>query len=59
MAGNVTLMFHQGASIQDEGGLLEGDGEVSRVARFVDDADFEAKKASLRNVILVWIRERG
>ena len=56
---NVTLMFHQGASLQDDAGLLEGDGEVSRVARFVDDADFEAKKAALRAVILAWIRDRG
>lgn len=55
---NVTLMFHQGASIQDDAGLLEGDGEVSRVARFVDGADFEAKKAALRTVILAWIHER-
>ena len=56
---NVTLMFHQGASIQDEAGLLEGDDEVSRVARFVDDADFEAKEAALRAVILAWISERS
>lgn len=56
---NVTLMFHQGASIKDDAGLLEGDGEVSRVARFVDDDDFEAKKASLRKVIPAWIQERS
>ncbi len=30
----VTLMFHTGASIPDPDGLLEGDGDVSRVARF-------------------------
>jgi len=32
---------------------------VSRVARFLDDADFEAKKAALRTLILAWIRERS
>ncbi len=52
-------MFHQGVSIKDDAGLLEGDGEVSRVAQFVDDDDFEAKKASLRKVILAWIQERS
>ncbi|MFB9713435.1 DUF1801 domain-containing protein [Arthrobacter methylotrophus] len=56
---NVTLMFHQGASIADELGLLEGDGEVSRVARFVDDADFEAKKPALEAVVLGWIKDKG
>jgi hypothetical protein len=56
---NVTLMFHQGASLQDELGLLEGDGEVSRVARFADEADFEAKKPGLEAVLLAWIRDQG
>lgn len=56
---NVSLMFHQVASLRDDAGLLEGDGEVSRVARFVDDTDFEAKKPALRAVILAWIRDRG
>jgi uncharacterized protein YdhG (YjbR/CyaY superfamily) len=48
-----------GAFLQDDAGLLEGDGEVSRVARFVDDADFEAKKPALQAVILAWIRDKG
>ncbi|WP_120522466.1 DUF1801 domain-containing protein [Arthrobacter celericrescens] len=56
---NVTLMFHQGASIEDSSGLLEGDGEVSRVARFLDSADFEAKKAALADVIRNWIASKG
>lgn len=54
---NVALMFHQGASLRDDNGLLEGEGEVSRVARFTDDADFEAKKDALRAVILEWIHD--
>lgn len=56
---NVTLMFHQGASIVDDLGLLEGEGDVSRVARFLDDADFEAKKPALEAVIRQWIKDRG
>lgn len=56
---NVTLMFHQGASIADDRGLLEGEGDVSRVARFLDDADFEAKKPALEAVIRQWIQDNG
>lgn len=56
---NVTLMFHQGASIEDPHALLEGDGDVSRVARFLDEADFEAKKPALEALILGWIRDRS
>lgn len=51
-------MFHQGASIADDLGLLEGEGEVSRVARFFDDADFEAKKPALEAVIRRWIEDK-
>ena len=54
---NATLMFHQGASIADDLGLLEGEGDVSRVARFFDDADFEAKKPALEAVIRRWIED--
>ncbi|MCU6482729.1 DUF1801 domain-containing protein [Arthrobacter sp. A2-55] len=55
----VTLMFHQGASIDDPLGLLEGDGEVSRVARFADAADLEAKKPALAAVIRAWMVAKG
>jgi len=44
-----------GASIDDPLGLLEGDGEVSRVARFADAADLEAKKQALAAVIRAWM----
>ena len=30
----VSLMFHKGATINIENGLLEGDGKEARVARF-------------------------
>lgn len=55
---NVTLMFHQGASIRDDGRLLEGDGDVSRVARFLDAADFETKKPALAAIIRAWIEDK-
>ena len=56
---NVTLMFHQGATIDDPLGLLEGDGETSRVARFLDEADFEVKRPALEAVIQHWIRDHS
>ena len=55
---NVSLMFHQGASLPNDGGLLEGEGDVSRVARFADEADFISKKPALEAVIRSWIRSR-
>lgn len=53
---NVSLMFHTGASIEDPEGLLEGDGETSRVARFMDAKDVERKKGALEAVIRAWIK---
>lgn len=52
---NVTLMFHTGASIDDPFGLLEGDGDTSRVARFADADDVVRKQAALRAVVQAWI----
>jgi hypothetical protein len=53
---NVTLMFHKGASIPNSTGLLEGDSDVSRVARFTDAEDLQKKKADLETVIKNWIK---
>lgn len=55
----VTLMFHTGATMDDPLGLLEGDGEVSRVARFADIADLEEKTPALEAVIRAWIRSKS
>lgn len=55
----VTLMFHTGASLDDPSGLLEGDGDVSRVARFADSADLVQKRAALEEVIRAWIRSKS
>jgi hypothetical protein len=55
---HVTLMFHQGASIDDPHGLLEGDGATSRSAKFTDAADLAAKRVALQAVIAGWISAR-
>ena len=55
---HVSLMFHRGAEIDDPDGLLEGEGEVSRVAKFADAADLERKRAALQRVIRAWIAAR-
>jgi hypothetical protein len=52
---HVSLMFHTGAVLPDPTGLLEGDGEISRVARFRDEPDLAAKTEALRGLIGAWI----
>jgi len=52
----VSLMFHKGAMINDESGLLEGDGKESRVARFESLDDIDKKKPALEGVIRKWIQ---
>jgi hypothetical protein len=56
--GFVSLMFHKGAMIKDPGGLLEGEGKESRVARFSDLKDIERKKKALQTLIRNWIKFR-
>ncbi len=51
----VSLMFHKGAMIPDESGLLQGDGKESRVARFQDLEDIKSKSNNLQEVIRQWI----
>ena len=53
---HVSLMFHYGASIPDKSGLLEGDGQVGRVAKFTDMKDVEKKKTALQAIIKEWIK---
>ena len=52
---HVSLMFHTGAVLPDPTGLLEGDGDTSRVARLLNEADLEAKTEPLRRLIQAWI----
>jgi hypothetical protein len=55
----VSLLFHTGASLPDPDGLLEGEGDTSRVARFVDADDLAAKRAALQRLILSWIDSKS
>jgi uncharacterized protein YdeI (YjbR/CyaY-like superfamily) len=52
----VSLMFHQGAYIEDKSGLLQGDAKEGRTARFENMEDIEAKKEALQSVVREWIR---
>ena len=52
---HVSLMFHQGASLPDPTGILEGTGDVSRVAKFVDGDDLAAKSGALQDLIRAWV----
>jgi hypothetical protein len=56
---HASLMFHAGAVLHDPTGLLEGDGETSRVARFLDETDLAAKTEALRGLIAAWIEMKS
>jgi len=51
-------MFHRGAELDDPDGLLEGEGDVSRVARFLDADDLDAKRPALQALIRQCIARR-
>jgi hypothetical protein len=51
----VALMFHTGAALPNPDGLLEGDGDTSRMARFADAADLDAKREALQRLVRAWI----
>ncbi|MCD2441224.1 DUF1801 domain-containing protein [Agromyces sp. SYSU K20354] len=55
---HASLMFHRGAELDDPDGLLEGEGDVSRVARFLDADDLAAKSDALQRLIRQWIALR-
>jgi hypothetical protein len=52
-------MFHTGAALPDPTGLLEGTGETSRVAKFLDAEDLAAKADALRGLVAAWIAAKG
>ncbi|WP_432477973.1 DUF1801 domain-containing protein [Nocardioides sp. GXQ0305] len=56
---HVSLMFHQGASLPDPEGLLEGEGDTSRVAKFADADDLAAKADALQGLVRAWVAARG
>lgn len=53
---HVSLMFHKGALIQDDHGLLEGDGKEGRNAKFQSLEDIERKKTALEQIVRAWIK---
>ena len=53
---HVSLMFHKGALIKDDNGLLQGDGKEARTAKFADMEDIENKKEALQQVVKEWIK---
>jgi len=56
---HVALMFHTGASLDDPAGILEGDGAVSRIARFHDPDDLASKRGALEDLIRAWVMQRA
>ncbi len=56
---HVSLMFHTGASLSDPSGILDGEGDTSRVLRVVDHADMAAKADALRGLVANWIALKG
>jgi len=55
---HVSLMFHKGALIKDQTGLLEGEGKEGRTAKFGSLEEIERRKADLEAVVRGWIRLR-
>ncbi len=52
---HVQLFFQQGALISDRFGILEGEADQVRVARFKNMQEIEAKKKALQAVVRAWI----
>ena len=55
---HVHLVFHNGAILSNESGLLEGNYPDRRMAYFTSMADVESKKAALENAIRQWVTLR-
>ncbi|WP_109508906.1 DUF1801 domain-containing protein [Nocardioides speluncae] len=56
---HASLMFHQGAQLPDPAGPLEGTGETSRVAKFLDADDLAAKSSALQDIVRAWIESKS
>jgi hypothetical protein len=55
---HASLMFHTGASLPDPEGLLEGEGDTSRVARFTSAEDLDAKREALQAIVRAWMEAK-
>ncbi|HZY35779.1 MAG TPA: DUF1801 domain-containing protein [Mucilaginibacter sp.] len=53
---HVSLMFHKGAFIKNQNGLLVGDGKESRVAKFANMQEIEKRRKDLETVVREWIK---
>jgi len=53
------VMFHLGAMLKDDTGLLEGEGEQVRYARFQNMAEVEQKQKALEAAIQQWIKMKS
>ena len=53
------LMFHTGATINDNTGLLEGDGKEVRFARFQNLAEVKQKRKALEAVVREWVKMKS
>jgi hypothetical protein len=53
--GHVHLIFHNGAILNDNGGLLEGNYPDRRMVYFSSMEDVKAKRAALEDLIRQWI----
>ena len=56
---HASLMFHTGASLPDPHGLLDGEGDTSRVARFESLDDLDAKTPALVGLVRAWVEAKG
>ncbi|SKC61655.1 DUF1801 domain-containing protein [Ohtaekwangia koreensis] len=52
----IVFIFYNGAMIDDNTGLLEGDYKDRRLAKFFSMEDVLAKKATLEKVVNQWVR---
>lgn len=55
---HVSLMFHKGAFINDNTGLLQGDGKEARTAKFQNLEEINQRAADLQEVVLGWVKYR-
>jgi hypothetical protein len=55
MTDRLHLVFHDGAILNNEGGLLEGDYPDRRMMYFSGMDDVKAKQAALESIIREWI----
>ncbi len=53
---HVSLMFHKGAQIHDQSGLLQGTGKETRTVKLTSLEDIENQKDALQQVVREWIK---